>query len=67
MATDKGKETRKMMLYVGGAAAVVALLGGYWLFGSSDEPATGGSQVKAQGLEGKTGREKLMIPNTTSC
>ncbi|MEX7626021.1 hypothetical protein AB6V67_27180 [Serratia marcescens] len=46
MATDKGKETRKMMLYVGGAAAVVALLGGYWLFGSSDEPATGGSQVK---------------------
>ncbi len=28
MATDKGKETRKMMLYVGGAAAVVALLEG---------------------------------------
>ncbi|EAB7467344.1 TraO, partial [Salmonella enterica subsp. enterica] len=62
MATDKGKETRKMMLYVGGAAAVVALLGGYWLFGSSDEPATGGSQVKAQGLEGKTGREKANDP-----
>nr|WP_269966586.1 hypothetical protein [Klebsiella pneumoniae]VXR48152.1 Uncharacterised protein [Klebsiella pneumoniae]VXZ93082.1 Uncharacterised protein [Klebsiella pneumoniae] len=67
MATDKGKETRKMMLYVGGAAAVVALLGGYWLFGSSDEPATGGSQVKAQGWKGKLAGKKLMIPNTTSC
>jgi hypothetical protein len=61
MATDKGKETRKMMLYVGGAAAVVALLGGYWLFGSSDEPA------RPRGWKGKLAGKKLMIPNTTSC
>ncbi|MBO1996734.1 hypothetical protein J4714_12605 [Staphylococcus epidermidis] len=66
MATDKGKETRKMMLYVGGAAAVVALLGGYCCLAHQM------SRQRAVAGEGPgAGREnwqgKLMIPNTTSC
>ncbi|WP_459515052.1 conjugal transfer protein TraO [Erwinia amylovora] len=65
MATEKGKETRKMMFYVGGAAAIVALMAGYWIFGSSDKGATGESQVKAQGLEGGTGQDKRNDPQYT--